>query len=602
MRKFINWQDIDLKGKTSGQKKFKCPACSAQRTNKQDKSLSVDITKGVAKCHYCDAVSIRDFGKNKTGRKYKLPSQNWKNYTKLSDKVVAYYENTRKISQSTLIACRVTEEKHYQPALGKEVNNIVYNYFEGESLVNKKYRSGNKKFTQSAGTKNIFYGINDIIGEKEVYIVEGEEDKHALYEIGIKNCISVPNGANDNDDVWENSKTYLEGVERFIIATDCDDKGNELAFKIAHRLGKWRCVRVQFKNKDANDDLIEGREVLENSIKNPKKFPVNGTFTAKDLQTEIFSLYEDGMPKTIFPKHRSFGNLKNVFTTMRGHLVTITGIPSHGKSAFTEWYVLNLVNDHNLKASFFSPEHLPMELHHSTFAQKYWAKNFFFEPRISKDEVQQYIDWADEKIYFTCPENGDFPSWDWLFDKFKEQVYAFGIDIFVIDAFNKVSFNQKGDKLDLIGETLSKLTMFAQMHDVIVFLVAHPTKMKKNDRGVYEMPTLYDVSGSADFRNQTHDGFCIYRYFGDPEIGTDDCTEFVNLKTKFSFQGKMTEKVAFEYHLPSGRYYVKGTEPETAPLSEFHNPQKKTQFPTVNPQQAFAGIEEDLMDNSDIPF
>jgi len=256
MNDFIEWETLDLGNKTGGQIKIKCPNCIDSRSNKRDKSLSVNISKGMALCHYCDVKSIRQSEEKKEIEvEYKLPPQNWKNYTKLSENVVKWFEEKRNISQSTLIDCKITEETYFQPAKNKNVNNIVFNYFELDELVNKKYRSSDKKFTQSAGTKNIFYGINDIIAQDEVWLVEGEIDKLAMYEIGIKNCISVPNGANDNDDVWKNSKTYLDDVKTFIIAVDCDTKGNELSDKISQRLGKWRCKKVTFKNKDANETL-----------------------------------------------------------------------------------------------------------------------------------------------------------------------------------------------------------------------------------------------------------------------------------------------------------------------------------------------------------
>ena len=76
----------------------------------------------------------------------------------------------RGISQKTLIDCRITEEKFYQPRLGKEVNNIVFNYFYGVTLLNKKFRSSTKDFAQCKNAKKVFYGINDIEGEKECYI------------------------------------------------------------------------------------------------------------------------------------------------------------------------------------------------------------------------------------------------------------------------------------------------------------------------------------------------------------------------------------------------------------------------------------------------
>ena len=73
-------------------------------------------------------------------------------------------------------------------------------------MVNKKYRDAEKNFTLSKDGKPMFYNINNIIGKETAYIVEGEFDVLALYEIGIKNAISVPNGANDNDNYWINSE------------------------------------------------------------------------------------------------------------------------------------------------------------------------------------------------------------------------------------------------------------------------------------------------------------------------------------------------------------------------------------------------------------
>ena len=611
MANIANW-DLIQTNKTNGTAKLKCPACTDTRRNKADRSLYVNFNSGVGKCYNsgCDALFFRDsIEKSIVKQNYTLPNQEWHNYTNLSDKLVKFIENERKINQFTLKKFNITEEVYYQPALKKEVNNIVFNYFEGDTLVNKKYRSGNKKFTQSKNGKPIFYNLNAIIGEKECYILEGEFDVLALSEIGINNAISIPNGANDNDNYWINSEKYLQSIEKFYIATDNDNAGNEVAEKIAQRLGRYRCERVLFEGKDANDDLKSG--VLNKTIYNTQKYPVSGTFKVEDVIDDILKLYDNGLPETISPKHNCFGNIKEVFSVMRGHLVVGTGIPSHGKSNFTEWYVLNLIKDYGMKASFFSPEHHPFELHHTTFIEKTFGRNFFYDnpdcPRISKLEIMRYKQWANEKIYLTGTEKGEFPTWDWIFNKFKEQLYSYGINIFVIDAFNKLGFNGKGNKLDQINEVLTKLTMFAQMNNVIIFLVAHPTKMSKNQTGNYESPTLYDVSGSADFRNQTHDGYCIYRHFGD-----ENYTTFENLKTKMKFQGVIGGKVDYEYHIPSGRYYQKGTQPPTFCLIDEVKPiepeVETAPFPLIPLSEVKTVFENDLpfnvnnYDNDEVPF
>jgi twinkle protein len=421
-------------------------------------------------------------------------------------------------------------------------------------------------------------------------------DKLALWEVGIKNCISVPNGANDNDDVWQNCEPYLKSVEKFYICTDMDIKGQEISEKIAQRLGRYRCERISFKNKDANDDLIESRFTLEDSLSKPKKYPVSGTFKVEDLEDDIYKLYDNGLPDTIYPKGSWFGNLNNTFSVMRGHLVVGTGIPSHGKSNFTDWYVLNLLKDYDMKASWFSPEHHPMSLHQSNLIQKFSGKPFFKEvdgvQKITKTEIADYKEWANERVYLTAPEKNESPTWSWLFDKFKEQMYSYGVDIFVIDAFNKVLFDKTGENRHLISETLTRLTSFAQQNNVIIFLIAHPTKMKKNESGEYDLPTLYDVAGSADFRNQTHDGYCIYRYF--PTENQEGYTKFVNLKTKFSFQGDIGAASLFNYHAPSGRYYLQGTQYDYKPLVHKDKPKEIFKEALEDPFKSF--------DSDEVPF
>lgn len=587
MTKFIDWNSLDLKGKYSGQMKIKCPECNHQRTNKADRSLSVNLSAGFAKCHYCEALSFRDSLKKDTERKYTLPSQEWRNHTELSDKVVKYFEG-RKIQQYVLKDLGITQELYYQPKHQKEINNIVFNYFEGETVVNKKYRSGDKGFTQSKDGKPIFYNINSAIGADSLYIVEGEFDALSLVQIGIKNVVSVPNGANDNDNYWINSEPYLKDVKKFYIAVDNDQKGNELAEKIAQRLGRYRCERVNFDGKDANEDLVSG--VLEQTIKRTSRYPVGGTFTSSDLAEAMNQFYENGLPPTLTIKNPHFKRSNEIYKEMLGQLVVCTGIPSHGKSNFTEWRVLNYLLENDFKASFFSPEHQPMALHMTSFAEKIIGKSFFFEPRINKTEIDQFVKWADQRLYLTSPETGQTADWDWLIGKFTEQLFAYGVNIFVVDAFNKVLLGKNSNKKDAIDEVLTKLTNFAQINNVLLILVAHPTKMNKDGQAV-KMPELYDVSGSSDFRNQTHCGYVVHRMFQDG----DDWTVFKNLKTKYKFQGTIGDEVEFRWNPINGRYHDRFMQPQNENLLgqvsmglkrntnfdevDFHNPVPKEEIP-----------------------
>jgi twinkle protein len=164
-------------------------------------------------------------------------------------------------------------------------------------------------------------------------------------------------------------------------------------------------------------------------------------------------------------------------------------------------------------------------------------------------------------------------------------MYSFGVDIFVIDAFNKVRL-PSGNRLEMINDMLSRLTSFCQVNNVSVILVAHPTKMKKNESGVYDIPTLYDVSGSADFRNQTHNGFAIHRYF--ESENQEAFTKFVNLKTKFSFQGEIGQGEEFLWDEVTGRMYAKGQPIPTFDLTLTEEPKQTT----LKPNRSFDKYSE----------
>lgn len=587
MTNFIDWNTLEFK-KTKGKEKVSCPTCQSEKQRKGDKSIQINHDEGFGKCFRCESLTFRNEESNLV--EYKEINPNDFKSIKDNTKWLNYIKS-RGISEKTLSKLYVTFDEYWQPAIGKKVDNIVFNYYEGSKLVNKKFRSSNKKFTQTAESKPIFYNINSVIGQDEVYIVEGEFDVLAMVEAGFKNTISVPNGANDNDNYWQNSEKYLKDVKQFIIATDNDEKGEILKDKIAQRLGRYRCKYVDFKGKDANDDLISGD--LLNSINNAKSFPVSGTFTAKDLRAGVNNLYNYGLPDTIYPKHECFGNLKNIFSVMRGQVVLPTGIPSHGKSTFTDWYVLNLIKDYDMKASWYTPEHTPMDLYETELIQKVLGRNFWKDKegqkRLTQEEIDTYDEWANERIYLTdCSEN-ETPTWTWLLDKFKEQMFSFGVDIFVIDAFNKVIL-PKGNKIEEINTVLTKLTHFARANNVIIFLIAHPTKMKKTESGIYEAPTLYDVSGSSDFRNQVHCGYTIYRHFGN-----ETHTEFINLKTKYSFQGKIGASEKFIYCSVNGRLVSEETINPYFNLITNEEPKKEEiKVPIITPEQAFGLPYEEI--------
>ncbi|KAJ0082243.1 hypothetical protein Patl1_11544 [Pistacia atlantica] len=225
----------------------------------------------------------------------------------LSDQLRGYFAE-RMITSDTLQRNRVMQKR-----CGDNEIAIAFTYWKKEKLVNCKYRDIMKRFWQEKDTEKVFYGFDDIEGESDIIIVEGEMDKLSMEEAGFRNCVSVPDGApaqvstkdlppEDKDTKYQylwNCKEYLKKASRIILATDGDRPGQALAEELARRLGKERCWRVKWPKsyelnhfKDANEVLMYlGPQVLKEVIENAELYPISGLYNFRDYFDEIDAYY-----------------------------------------------------------------------------------------------------------------------------------------------------------------------------------------------------------------------------------------------------------------------------------------------------------------------
>ena len=199
------------------------------------------------------------------------------------------------LSKQTLQDLRVSEGPEFMPQTGKTENTIQFNYYMGDQLINVKYRDGRKNFKLYKGAEKIFYNINSIVGYDSAVIVEGEMDVLAMHEAGIKNVISVPNGAtlnSNNLDYLDNCIDYLEDKTKIILAVDADEPGQALKQEFIRRLGAEVCYLVDFEDcKDANDYLVKhGSDKLRAVIDKASQVPLEGVSTLRDIEDELRGL------------------------------------------------------------------------------------------------------------------------------------------------------------------------------------------------------------------------------------------------------------------------------------------------------------------------
>ena len=180
MRNF-HQHGIDTRGRTSGKVKTICPQCNDTRGHKGNKSLSIDLDKGVCYCHHCgyklyvpDDAEERERQQRKENynRARKLPSHFRRpvfapKRTTLSEKLEQYWTQERCLAQRLLTDLRITEERVRLPESSKEENCLCFNYFEGGTLINTKYRSGRKHFMMVKGAELIPYNIDAILEDRK---------------------------------------------------------------------------------------------------------------------------------------------------------------------------------------------------------------------------------------------------------------------------------------------------------------------------------------------------------------------------------------------------------------------------------------------------
>ena len=548
----MKWDElnINLRGTTKGKIKTHCPKCRDTRNNKQDRSLSVDIDAGLFKCHYCEwsgsAAEKEDNDWRKPVRMYekvyKKPEKTGS--ANLSERVVRYFAG-RGISLQTLQLMGVTEGPEWMPQKNAEVNTIQFNYYLNGEHVNTKFRTADKFFKLTSGAELLPYNLDAVFGASTAIIIEGEIDTLSWVEVGVQNVVSVPNGASANLSYLDAYiESHFDDKETIYIAVDNDTKGEILRKELIRRFGAERCKIIEYGEgcKDSNEHLVKyGRESLLKCLEEAKDVKIEGVFTVRDFETSLDALFENGLQSGATIGHRNFDELCS-FETKR--LCIVTGVPGSGKSEFIDEITERLNLRYGWRTAFFSPENAPLQYHASKLIEKFTGKKFK-KGTLSEEEYREVKEHLEKEFFFISPEKFTL---SYILDATKSLVRRKGVKCLVIDPYNRLESepSSKSETLQ-ISEFLDKLTNFAQINDVLVILMAHPSKRPRSKDGTIETPNLYDISGSANFYNKADFGIVVHRNYA------EDLVEVHVQKVKFRNLGQVGT-AQFKYNLNNGRY------------------------------------------------
>ena len=591
-------QIYDIEANKNGENQMPCPECSQNRRKKHIKCFSYNAEKEVGYCNHCETRFVKHNPHEE--KQYIKPTLEWKNFTKLSENAVKYFES-RKISQKTLLSMNIGEKKEYIPQLEKEVNCIFFPYFKNCELINTKFRDARKNFKLISGAELIWFNydcIQKCIEQKgELVIVEGEFDALSIIQSGHEFVVSVPNGANIGKmEYFDSSFELLNKVETFILAVDNDLKGIELKNELIRRLGFEKCKIANFKEfKDANEYLVnKDAESLLNELKNAKILKAKDVYEVADFENELDAYFENGLPqgKTI-----DIPELDEKIRWLTGHYATVTGSPTSGKSEFIDFVCARLNLLHQWKIGYYSPESAPLAVHFSKVFSKF--SGFKFGKKYNHSESDRYSvqDYINENYFWVNPV--DDIKLDDILAKFEYLVRAKGVKVFVIDPFNRIETDQDylHDKLLYIKKTLKKIISFVKKNDCLLFLIAHPTKLQKTKEGKFPMASMYDISGSADFFNMTSYGISVRRE------QDDETLEFLSYGQVAISKAKLNETMGstgiweFRYNINNGRYITDNKNKEV----DFDNSNWITKKEYIEPKIIPATLSQ-AFDTDECPF
>ena len=505
---------------STGEVRLVCPICTPERKpqNQNERDLAVNADEGTWYCHHCQEAGSFN-GKAKP--KYKKP--NYKPST-LPQGVVKFFAG-RGISEKTLANYHIG----FQPGHNGQHGAVIFPRYKGGEVVALKYRTHDKRLWQSKNPEPCFYNRDQALaaGGDTLVITEGEIDALSFIEAGIYAVASVPDGApGPNAKNLQNKFKFLDDglVEKFksyVLAVDGDEPGKALEGQLADRLGRHNCLRVHYPDgcKDANDVLVKhGKVKLHSVYRNAKPLPIDGLYTADDIREALVDLYDAGLRPGL---STGWGSVDKLYTVRTCEMTVITGIPGAGKSTWLDALTVNMNRYHHWRIAYCSPENWPVQRHMANIVEKIACKPFAASTqtadRLTKDELEKAIKQIDKNFFFTQLQDEDM-SIDGVLNVMQAAISMHGVQGIVLDPWNELEYHRPThmNESEFVSQSLGKIRRFARMNNVHVWIVAHPTKLKRNDDGTYPVPRLYDISGSAHFHNKADNGIAVYRR--DPRI------------------------------------------------------------------------------------
>ena len=459
---------------TSGQEKTKCPQCSNGRKKTSDPCLSVNIDDGVWNCHHCGwKGSLSEKGSDISDTPRPEPPK-----TDLPSNVIKWFQE-RGISEVVVSDAGIGYQNHW----------IEFPFYKGGEIVNVKSRTADKKFRQSKNAEKCFYRFDHMVGMEAIIITEGEMDALSLVECGYNNVVSVPDGAiapnsNPSDRKFSyllSAEEHLMNATTVILAMDDDPAGHAMRDELSRRIGREKCYRVTYPTdcKDMNDVLVKhGGDKITELITEAHPYPIDGVVTVEDVLEDAIDLLNKPDQKGL---STGWGALDEYYRVSPSEVTVITGIPNMGKSEWMDALMINMVQDYAWKFGIFSAENFPVKHHLLKLVGKFTGQPFWGDNRIDEETARNSMSILNDHVKFIGTQE-DTVTIESILDQARILNFRYGLNGLIIDPWNTVEhkFRDGENETNYVSRVLASLNTFAKIHEIHIWVVAHPRKMESD--------------------------------------------------------------------------------------------------------------------------
>lgn len=357
--------------------------------------------------------------------------------------------------------------------------------------------------------------LSDASPDETLIVTEGELDAASWIAAGQSCVVSVPNGAagkpgeGDIDPasdkqfgyLWDGAKLKpeLAKFRKVVLATDADAPGRILADELAVRLGRQRCWTITYPDgcKDANEVLVKYGELALREM----------LAAARPMVPDFLCSFDD-IPERNTRRTYSSGwrEMDDNLMMVLPELMIVTGAPGSGKSQWTLNLGYNLAKNYALPGAVLQFED-DVERNRNDLIRLYLADH----PNARREDAKVWIGKRFRTIAPAIDTDHDYTI-DWLRETIEFAAVRHGCRWIIVDPWNEVEHAWKINESETAytNNALRWLKALSRRLEVALIIVTHPSKAGGQQKSIGDM-SLYDVAGSAAWKNKADHGVIVHR-------------------------------------------------------------------------------------------